>query len=69
VRQGAAIYIPPHRSKDQGIHVRAGDSITVETPGGGGCGDARQRDPDLIARDVARGYYTREQAKALFSGG
>lgn len=69
VHRGEAVYVPPHRSKDQGIRIGAGDSITVETPGGGDCGDALQRDPALIARDVARGYYTQEQAKALFSGG
>jgi N-methylhydantoinase B len=34
------------------------------TPGGGGYGDPLARDPALVARDVARGYYSREQAAA-----
>jgi N-methylhydantoinase B len=36
------------------------------TPGGGGYGDPRQRDRALVARDVARGTYTAEQAERLF---
>ena len=36
------------------------------TPGGGGYGDAFRRDPALVARDVARGYYTPDQARTLF---
>ena len=31
---------PPHRSKDQGIVLRPGDSVEVRTPGGGGYGPA-----------------------------
>ena len=59
-------YIPPHLSKDQDIRIEAGDSITVMTPGGGGYGDPFRRDPALVARDVSRGYYTAEQARAMF---
>jgi N-methylhydantoinase B len=59
-------YTPPHLSKDQGILIRAGDLIEVTTPGGGGFGDPLRRDPERVARDVARGYYTREQAEASF---
>jgi N-methylhydantoinase B len=65
-RQGATTYIPPHRSKDQDIRIAAGDTITVETPGGGGFGDPRLREPKLVERDVARGYYTPETAARLF---
>jgi N-methylhydantoinase B len=36
------------------------------TPGGGGFGDPAARDPALIERDIARGYYTREQAERLW---
>ena len=32
-------YVPPHLSKDQDIHLDAGDVIEVSTPGGGGFGD------------------------------
>jgi N-methylhydantoinase B len=46
--------------------MRPGDVIRVSTPGGGGYGDPLKRDPAKVARDVARGYYTREQAEKLF---
>jgi len=35
----------------------------VGTPGGGGYGDPWRRDPVLVARDVARGYLTGEDAR------
>ena len=59
-------YHPPHLSKDQDIPLQAGESVRVSTPGGGGYGDAFQRDPDAVAADVARGYYTVEQAAEKF---
>src|SRR5439155_10276521 len=61
-RQGGE-YVSPHLSKDEDIRVVAGDAITVRTPGGGGYGDPWQRDPALVARDVARGYFTAEDAR------
>ncbi len=63
---GPDIYDPPHRSKDQGIKIGAGDAVYVATPGGGGYGDVRARSPDAVAQDVARGYYTLEQARERF---
>jgi N-methylhydantoinase B len=60
-RQGGE-YVSPHLSKDEDIRLVAGDTISVRTPGGGGYGDPRQRDPVLVARDVARGYFTAEDA-------
>ena len=64
-RDGMA-YIPPHLSKDQDIQIGAGHVIEVSTPGGGGFGNPLRRAADLVARDVAKGYYTRDQAKAWF---
>lgn len=66
VEQGDESYVPAHLSKDQDIEVAAGDAITVSTPGGGGYGPAFEREPALVARDVARGYYTRDEAAAWF---
>ena len=63
---GGTEYIPPHLSKDQGIRVESGDTIAVSTPGGGGYGDPKQRDKTLVARDVAKGYYTEEEAVRKF---
>ncbi|WP_137931314.1 hydantoinase B/oxoprolinase family protein [Mesorhizobium comanense] len=59
-------HVPPHLSKEQDIPLKAGDRVRVGTPGGGGYGDPRDRDPDLVARDVQLGYYTADQARKLF---
>ncbi len=59
-------YRPPHLSKDQDIQLSPGDRIRVSTPGGGGYGDPFKRNPEKVAKDVARGYYSREQAQQLF---
>ena len=59
-------YRPLHLSKDQDIQLSPGDRIRVSTPGGGGYGDPRRRDPAKVARDVARGYYSRDEAEKLF---
>ena len=64
-RDGEA-HVPPHLSKEQDIPLKAGDRVRVGTPGGGGYGDPRQRDPDLVRRDVELGYYTSEQAREMF---
>lgn len=41
----------------------AGDTFTNESPGGGGWGDPRQRDPELVLEDVREGYVTIEGAR------
>ena len=66
IGRGAASYVPPHLSKDQDIELEPGDRIYVSTPGGGGFGDPLKREPQRVARDVARGYYTSAQAESLF---
>ena len=63
VEQGGRTYTSPHWSKDEDIRVTAGDLIIVRTPGGGGYGDPLERDPALVRRDVARGYFTAEDAE------
>lgn len=59
-------HVPPHLSKEQDIPLRAGDRVLVGTPGGGGYGDPFKRDPELVLRDVALGYYTPAQAAGMF---
>jgi N-methylhydantoinase B len=66
IHRGGETFVPPHLSKDQDIAIRAGDRVEIMTPGGGGYGDPARRDPALVARDVRRGYYTREQAESLW---
>ena len=66
VERNGEIYVPKHLSKDQAVAISEGDIVHVGTPGGGGYGDPLARAPDLVARDVARGYYTVEQAADIF---
>ena len=66
VTRGGVPYRPPHRSKDQGLVLRPGDTVEVRTPGGGGYGPAAARPPERVAQDVRRGYYTGEQARERF---
>ncbi|MEW9807313.1 hydantoinase B/oxoprolinase family protein [Mesorhizobium sp. ZMM04-5] len=68
VFRDGATHVPKHLSKEQDIPLKAGDRVRVETPGGGGYGDPRERDPALVKRDVAMGYYTAEEAERLFGG-
>jgi N-methylhydantoinase B len=41
-------------AKVEGVKVRAGDRLFFNTWGGGGWGDPLERDPQLVAQDVAR---------------
>jgi N-methylhydantoinase B len=66
IHRNGTTTIPLHLSKDQGIALSPGDRVEVMTPGGGGYGDPFSRDPALVARDVRRGTYTRDQAAALW---
>jgi N-methylhydantoinase B len=58
---------PPHLSKGEGYVLAPGDWIAVKTPGGGGYGPAAERDPAMVERDIARGYYTDVEAVRLFT--
>ena len=66
IEHNGQTYVPPHLSKDQNIHVQAGDTICVSTPGGGGYESSLKRNPELVRKDVKRGYYTMRQAQDLF---
>ena len=44
-------YTPEHLSKEQDIPLQAGDRVRVRTPGGGGYGNATERDPGLTEED------------------
>jgi len=66
IEHNGQTYVPPHLSKDQNIHVQAGDTICVSTPGGGGYESSLKRNPELVRNDVQRGYYTMQQAQDLF---
>lgn len=42
--------------------LKAGDVFRLDTPGGGGFGDALERDPELVLADVREGYVSEESA-------
>jgi N-methylhydantoinase B len=44
----------------------AGDRVTVVTPGAGGYGSPRERDPDLVARDLADGKIAATTARNVY---
>ena len=46
--------------------VPAGRVIVTETPGGGGWGDARQRDPDAVKKDVIDGVVDIDRARDIY---
>ena len=58
---------PPMASKMLGIDLRRGQRLRLETPGGGGWGEARHRDPEAIAADVSAGFVSPENARALYA--
>lgn len=43
-----------------------GDRLILEMPGGGGMGDPRGRDPELVRRDVRDGLVSAEEAREVY---
>jgi N-methylhydantoinase B len=43
------------KTKEVGVMIEPGDTLMVESAGGGGFGDPNDRDPDARARDIADG--------------
>ncbi len=59
-------YTPEHLTKDEGVAMQAGDSLRLETPGGGGYGDPQDRPEELVSEDVRRGYYSKQEAEQSY---
>ncbi len=55
VWQNGTCIVPEHLSKAQDIALNAGDRVRVRTPGGGGYGDPKDRDPALSTEDKRLG--------------
>ena len=53
-------------SKITGVKLRAGQRLRLETPGGGGWGDAASREPAKVAGDVARGFVSAQSAREAY---
>ena len=49
------------------IELSPGDRLRIETPGGGGWGDPRQRDPEAVADDVQAGLIAAERARQFYA--
>ena len=65
--QPDGLHEPPMKSKMVGIKINRGQHLRLETPGGGGYGAARERDPTAVAEDVRLGYVTAGAAKTDYS--
>ena len=46
--------------------LNAGDRVRIQTGGGGGFGDPKQRDPPRVRTDVMRGYVSAEAARDIY---
>lgn len=62
-RNGQEMPLP---SKSDNVALQQGDRVRLETSGGGGFGDSRLRDRAAVARDVALGYVSPEQAALAY---
>lgn len=58
---------PPMVSKIVGVSIVRGQKLRLETPGGGGYGNPRERDPQSVARDIRLGFVSPECAKNEYS--
>jgi len=53
-------------SKSANLELQAGESVRIETPGGGGFGDPRQRPLAAVVQDVADGVISLEVAQTIY---
>jgi N-methylhydantoinase B len=57
---------PPMASKMVGISIKRGERVRLETPGGGGYGNPKERSAEAVARDVQFGYVSRDAAREAY---
>ena len=58
--------IPPMASKMVGINIEHGERLRLESPGGGGYGNAYERAPEAVMLDIRRGFVTTKSAKEIY---
>jgi N-methylhydantoinase B len=56
-------HTPPMVSKMVGIHIERGQKLRLETPGGGGYGNALDRPAEAVLADVTLGYVSAQVAR------
>ena len=57
-RDGQEITLPSKTN----FSLKQGDRLIIETAGGGGFGDPRNRDPKQVSRELQLGLITKQQA-------
>ena len=62
---GTASGEPLHPKRQQ--RIPAGERVVLKLPGGGGCGDPLERDPDLVRRDAEDGLVSVERAREIYN--
>jgi N-methylhydantoinase B len=55
--------VPPLTTKITDVTIKRGQRVRLETPGGGGFGDAAMREPERVVRDVRLGYLSSDAAR------
>lgn len=56
-------YTTEFKSKGTGVGISTGDRVRLDTPGGGGHGNPRDRHPEAVRVDVAKGYVSVARAR------
>jgi N-methylhydantoinase B len=65
-RDGRAVQPSPLPGKVSAFPVEEGDVLLMESSGGGGFGEALDREPTLVVADVAEGYVTPVAAETIY---
>jgi len=65
-RDGRRVRSSPLPGKVSGFPLEPGDVLLMESSGGGGFGDALERDPAQVAADLLEGYVTPAAAEAIY---
>lgn len=65
-RTASSLIGSPSIAKFSGVELHKGDEFLLAMPGGGGYGDPFDREPWRVEADVRAGYYTPEEAGALY---
>jgi N-methylhydantoinase B len=65
-RDGRAVQPSPLPGKVSAFPVEEGDVLLMESSGGGGFGEALDREPALVVADVAEGYVTPVAAETIY---
>jgi N-methylhydantoinase B len=58
--------IEPLPSKFQGVQLRPGERIIIETAGGGGYGNPIERELEFLHADIKNGFISMEKARTIY---